>query len=115
MTTYADLSSFDEVDGFAGAAVFEGSGTTPVLQQNGPNARIDLGKVGSLANAVMINARDTARKTGSGHCGMIHIHAAKAHILVESLGRDSNANLVLILEQQCNLGMARAALKQYLN
>lgn len=115
MTTYADLSLFEDVDGLIGAAVFEGSGTAPVMQYNSANARIDLAKVGSLANNVMINARDTARKTGSGHCGMIHVHATEAHILVESLGRDTNANLVVLLDKQCNLGLARSALKRYIS
>lgn len=115
MSNYADLSLFEDVDGFIGAAIFEGSGTTPVVQHNSANARIDLAKVGSLANVVMLNARDATKKTGGGHCGMIHVHATEAHILVESLGRDSNANLVIILDKQCNLGLARSALKRFIN
>ncbi len=108
------LKELQNIEGFAGAAVYTPTGESLVVL-SGDNQRLK--EVGILANNVLLNAQKASIEMGTGRGQQVHVEAEKAHIFARCLneGTDpiksqpgkAHIHMVLVLKSDSSIGLAK--------
>ncbi|MCX5871591.1 MAG: hypothetical protein NTY00_13400 [Deltaproteobacteria bacterium] len=120
MGVQEQLKEFSTLDGFAGVGLFTPAGES--LAMLTADAKLNFNEIGVLANNVLMNAQKASLDMGTGKGEQVHIQAEHAQILVRSLneGTDplksqpgkAHIHLVLVLNDESSLGMAKLRIKK---
>jgi CheY-like chemotaxis protein len=111
------LDKFKSVEGFQAAGVFSPQGEM-VASSNPANIKLD--ELGALANDVLLKAQKATEIMNVGRGQIVHVEAPKAHVLARCLNEATDfaasaagrahVHMVLILEKEANVAMAKMKL-----
>jgi DNA-binding response OmpR family regulator/predicted regulator of Ras-like GTPase activity (Roadblock/LC7/MglB family) len=111
------IAKMADVEGFLGAAIFSPQGELLAVSSV---SKVDMEKVGVLANNTLLNAQKASLEMGTGRGQLVHIEAEKAHILVRCKNEGSDPvksepgkahiHTALVLDKNGQVGMGKMRL-----
>jgi len=111
------LAKLKDIDGFVAVGAFTSQGEM-VASLSTSSTKLE--EIGALANDVLLKAQKATDIMGVGRGQMVHIEAPKAHVLARCLNEETDfststtgrahVHMILVLEQETNLGLAKMRL-----
>jgi len=113
----SQLGKLREIDGFSAVGIFSPSGE--LVEALGMDSQ-NLAELGAVANEILLKSKKAGVKMGVGRSDLVHIQAAKAHVLIKcldetvdspdtTLGR-THIHVVLVIAPSGNLALAKIKL-----